>query len=122
MIFKDEFFCGRKKLPWPERVAVDVEGTFRHANSGQIACSLVAFFACVRVAFLAIFVYNEGMKAAQKTIDNQEPEVLDAGTLAAIEKGVKSLDEGKGVSVSSVRPLIRERYQEWLKITQDLRK
>ena len=72
--------------------------------------------------FLPISVYNEDMKAVQRTIQNQEPEVLDAATLAAIEKGVKSLDEGKGVSVENVRPLIRERYQAWLKITQDLRK
>jgi len=62
------------------------------------------------------------MKPAQRTIDNQEPEVLDAATLTAIGKGVKSLDEGKGVPLESVRPLIRERYQAWLKITQDLRK
>ena len=62
------------------------------------------------------------MKESQTRTDNHEPEVLDAETLAAIDKGVKSLNEGKGVSVESVRPLIRERYQAWLKITQDLRK
>ena len=79
-----------------------------------------------RVAYLVVFlvnlVYNEDMKAAQTTIENQEPEVLDAATLAAIEKGVKSLDDGKGVPVENVRPLIRERYQAWLKITEDVRK
>jgi hypothetical protein len=55
-------------------------------------------------------------------LHDHEPEVLDAGTLAAIKKGVKSLDEGEGVSVETVRPLVRERYQAWPKIAQDLRK
>jgi len=74
------------------------------------------------VVFLANLVYNIGMKAAPTTADNQEPEVLDAATLAAIDKGGKSLNDGKSVSVEDVRPLIRERYQAWLKITRDLRK
>jgi len=60
------------------------------------------------------------MKVAQPQNDNQEPEVLDSATLAAIDKGVKSLDEGKSVPVEEVRNLIRERYQAWLKITQDV--
>ena len=62
------------------------------------------------------------MKAAQRTIESQEPEVLDAATLATIDKGVASLDEGRGVPVEEVRFLVRERYQAWLRITQDLRK
>ena len=67
-------------------------------------------------------VYNEGMKVAQTTVESQTVEVLDDATLAAIDKGVKSLDEGKGVPVGDVRRIIRERYQGWLKITQDLHK
>lgn len=74
----------------------------------------------VDVVFSPIPVYNEDMKATQTTIDSQEPEVLDAATLAAIDKGVKSLDEGKSLPIEDVRTLVRERYQAWLKITQDL--
>lgn len=63
------------------------------------------------VVFSPFPVYNKCMKAAQTTMDSQEPEELDAATLAAIDKGIKSLDEGKGVPVQEVRRLIRERHQ-----------
>lgn len=53
----------------------------------------------------------------EQTIDSQAPEVLNAATLAAIDKGIRSLDEGKSVPVEEVRRLIRECYQAWLRIT-----
>jgi hypothetical protein len=59
----------------------------------------------IRDVFSAISVYNQDMKASQKTIDNQEPEVLDASTLTAIDKGVKSLDAAKVCQSKTSDPL-----------------
>lgn len=60
-----------------------------------------------------------------KTLENrkikeQEPEVLDAATLAAIDKAQESLESGRGLTIKEARELNRKRYQAWKTISEDL--
>jgi hypothetical protein len=56
---------------------------------------------------------------AIKKNKEQEPEVLDEATLAAIDKAQESFETGQGMTIQQVRELNRKRYQAWLKISQD---
>jgi hypothetical protein len=51
--------------------------------------------------------------------NEQEPEVLDAATLAAVYKAELSFDAGLGLTIEEVRELNPKRYQAWLNIAVD---
>lgn len=65
--------------------------------------------------------YTEIMKAFDADAMNErEPAVLDAATLAAVDKAQQSFDAGKGLTIKEARELNRRRYQAWLNLPMDL--
>jgi hypothetical protein len=68
-----------------------------------------------RLDLSLIYVYNRGMKTLEAhTSTEQEPEVLDAATLAAVDRAQRSFEAGDGITVKDARELNRRRYQVWL--------
>lgn len=53
---------------------------------------------------------------ANKTKE-QEPEVLDVATLAAVDKVQPSFDAGEGLTIQETRELNRKRYRMWLDLS-----
>ena len=65
-------------------------------------------------------IYNGPMKSVEANKSNeQDPEVLDAATLAAVDKAQPCFEAGLGLTIEEARELNRGRYQAWLNTPVD---
>jgi hypothetical protein len=65
-------------------------------------------------------VYNKNMRSVDsKKTEGQKPEVLDAATLAAVDKAQQSFEAGEGLTIEEARELNRKRYHAWLNTPVD---
>ena len=75
----------------------------------------------IDVAFYAPFAYNRFMRVVENPkAKEQEPEVLDAATLAAIDKAGRWEPDAEAVTFEQALDRARKRNQAWRNADQDL--